>query len=61
MTKIIRNRIRCRKCNDIVESTSVHDYRPCSCGAVAADGGHEYLRRSGKPEDFEGLSECEEI
>ena len=38
---IIRNAIRCKKCGDIVESTSVHGFKTCS-----ADGGHDYLRRS---------------
>ncbi len=57
VTKIITNKIRCRKCGDIVESVSVHDFRRCRCGAVAADGGHEYLRRIGNKEDWEDLSE----
>ena len=60
MKKIIRNRIRCRKCNDMIESTTVHDFQFCRCGAVAVDGGYAYLKRSGNPEDFEELSECEE-
>ncbi|MGM9879140.1 MAG: hypothetical protein ACI31R_03865 [Bacilli bacterium] len=55
--KIIRcNKIKCKKCNDIIESTYVHDFKWCSCGAVAVDGGHEYLRRLGNEEDFEELS-----
>ena len=27
-------------------STHVHDYKRCSCGAVAVDGGKEYMRRA---------------
>lgn len=27
MQKIIRNRIRCKKCGDIIESTSFHDFK----------------------------------
>ena len=55
--KIIRcNKIKCKKCNDIIESTYVHDFKWCSCGAVAVDGGHEYLRRVGNEEDFDELS-----
>ena len=55
--KIIRcNKIKCKKCSDIIESTYVHDFKWCSCGAVAVDGGHEYLRRVGNEEDFEELS-----
>ena len=42
--KIRTNKIKCKKCGDIIESKSVHDFKWCSCGAVAVDGGHEYLR-----------------
>ena len=42
MPRIIRNAIRCRKCGDIIESETVHDFRVCSCGACAVDGGHDY-------------------
>ena len=45
--KIKTNKIKCKKCGDIIESTSVHDFKWCSCGTVAVDGGHEYLRRLG--------------
>lgn len=61
MKKIIANRIRCKKCNDIIESTSVHDFKFCKCGAVAVDGGCDYLRRYGDLESFEELSEYENI
>ena len=60
MKKITVNRIRCRKCGDIIESTSVHDFRWCSCGACAVDGGLEYLRRLGEREDWNEMSEFEE-
>ena len=59
--KIIRaNKIKCRKCGDVIESTSVHDFKFCSCGACAVDGGKEYLKRVGEREDWEELSEYEE-
>ena len=54
---IIRNRIRCKKCGDIIESFSVHDFKFCSCESCAVDGGHDYLRRCGWREDWEELSE----
>lgn len=54
--KIKTNKIKCKKCGDIIESTSVHDFKWCSCGTVAVDGGNEYLRRLGNEEDFEDLS-----
>ena len=59
-TKIIHNKIRCKKCGDIIESTSVHDFKWCSCGSCAVDGGHDYLKRSGNKEDWEEMSEVEE-
>lgn len=49
---IIENKIRCKKCGDIIESKTVHDYVTCKCGACAVDGGHTYLRRSGYLEDW---------
>lgn len=55
---IIRNAIQCKKCGSIIESTSVHDFKFCSCRACAVDGGHEYLRRLAKSmDDFIELSE----
>lgn len=57
---IITNKIRCRKCGDILESKSVHDFKMCRCGSVGVDGGRSYLRRIGDPEDFEELSEYKE-
>jgi hypothetical protein len=50
-----RNRARCRQCGDIVESTSRHDFVSCRCGAIAVDGGQDYLRRVGHPDDVEEM------
>ena len=61
MMKIVRNMIRCKKCRDVIESCSVHDFKFCSCGSCAVDGGHEYLRRCGNPEDWEELSEAQSV
>lgn len=57
--KIIHNRIRCKKCGDIIESFSEHDFKFCSCQACAVDGGHDYLRRLGWEDDWEEMSEVE--
>ena len=58
--KILKNRIRCLKCGDIIESKSVHDFVTCSCGACRVDGGHDYLRRCFETEDcYEELSETD--
>ena len=60
MQKILVNKIRCKKCGDVIESYSVHDFKYCKCGSVAVDGGHDYLRRVGYMEDWEDLSLCKE-
>ena len=60
MQRIVRNAIRCKKCNDIIQSNSRHDFKSCQCGAVAVDGGLDYLRRIGNQEDWEELSICED-
>lgn len=56
MQKILVNKIKCKKCGDVIESKSRHDFKSCSCGAVAVDGGHDYIRRGGKSDDYEELS-----
>lgn len=63
MKKIKINKIKCKHCGDIIESTYTWDYKQCSCKTVSVDGGHEYLKRGFKntPEtDFEDLSETED-
>ncbi|MEA5004419.1 MAG: hypothetical protein VB081_13115 [Christensenella sp.] len=51
------NKIKCKVCGDIIESKTTHDLQYCRCKSVAVDGGKEYLRRLGNPEDWEELSE----
>lgn len=60
-SKIVVNKIRCKKCGDVIESTYRHDFKFCKCGAVAVDGGMDYLRRCGNREDWEDMSEREEV
>lgn len=57
MKKILANKIRCKKCGDIIESEDRHDFKFCKCGAVAVDGGKDYLRRIG--DEYEELSEMD--
>lgn len=58
---IIRNIIQCKKCGDIIESVTVHDFKTCSCGACSVDGGHDYLSRSAENwDDIIELSETQE-
>lgn len=40
----MRNRIKCAKCGDIIESLHRHDFKWCSCRSVAVDGGQDYQR-----------------
>ena len=57
MNKIIVNKIKCKKCGDVIESTYRHDFKFCKCGAVAVDGGKDYLRRIGYEEDYEEFTD----
>lgn len=40
-----RNRAKCKKCGDVIESTHVYEFVTCKCGSISVDGGGEYLRR----------------
>lgn len=55
--EIISNKIKCKKCGDIIESKSTNDCKKCSCGTVAVDGGKDYLKRIVNEEDYEDISE----
>lgn len=57
---IIENKIKCKKCGEVIESTYRHDFKYCKCGAVAVDGGNDYLRRLCKEEDYEELSKVKD-
>ncbi len=46
---ILTNKIRCKLCGDVIESTSRHDFKWCKCKACAVDGGHAYLKRAWDP------------
>ena len=46
MYKLVVNKIRCKFCGDIIESTSVHDFKTCKCGKCSVDGGLEYAHRN---------------
>ena len=54
--KIIQNEARCNKCDDIIYSRHRHDFVQCKCGAIAVDGGMDYLRRLGHNEDISDRS-----
>jgi hypothetical protein len=44
---IVHNAISCKFCHDYLESNHKHDFKDCSCGEVAIDGGLSYLKRTG--------------
>lgn len=55
--KIVKNRARCRVCNNIIESiTKEEAMKYCSCGAIAVYGGKEALMRIGHHRDIEDMS-----
>ncbi len=56
--RLIRNRLKCNKCRDIIESKFVHNYVRCKCGACFVDGGLEYQRIGG---DLTNLAEWGEF
>jgi hypothetical protein len=47
---IIQNAVSCNGCGDFIVSMHRHDYVTCTCGAIAIDGGQDYLRRVGSLE-----------
>lgn len=46
-------KIKCLKCNDIIESKHIHDLKKCKCGACFIDSGAEYTRIG---EDFKYIN-----
>jgi len=42
-----RNRARCTKCNDVIESKYRHDFVSCKCKTIFVDGGKCYWRAGG--------------
>lgn len=49
----ILNRVRCRKCGDIIRSMYTHDFVNCKCDSIAIDGGNEYQRLTGELADMD--------
>lgn len=55
--KILVNKAQCKKCKDIIESKDTNDFKRCSCGSIAVDGGLEYIKRIGNLDDIVELSQ----
>lgn len=45
------NQAKCKLCGDVVRSKNRRDFRTCSCGNLAVDGGSWYMSRTLKEED----------
>jgi DNA-directed RNA polymerase subunit RPC12/RpoP len=56
MERLIRNRIKCLNCGDIIESTHRNHSVNCSCKRLIVDGGLDYARVVGNLEEYEDLS-----
>lgn len=37
-------RVRCKKCDDVIQSFSRHDFKWCKCNSIAVDGGADYFK-----------------
>ena len=51
------NMAMCVKCQDIITSEHRQDFKWCRCRTIAVDGGLDYIRRIGNPEDIIEMSE----
>lgn len=52
-------RIRCKKCGDILQSKHRHDFQMCKCRACYIDGGDDYCRVGGEKEEIEWIDRNE--
>jgi len=59
--KLLRNVVRCLKCNTVIESKHRHDFVWCECKAIFTDGGIDYIKRGGDLEAMADLSEWSEV
>jgi len=53
---IISNQVICNNCGDAPFSSHVHDFKWCGCGAIAVDGGRDYLKRLGNLTGYKDIS-----
>lgn len=60
----MRNRAKCKLCDDIIESVNTHDYMTCKCGEISIDGGNSsgYWRsRAANPENLIRLNDDDTV
>ena len=53
MLRLIKNKIRCKTCGDIIESRTRHEFVRCKCGRCFVDGGTDYSRKGYFSENLE--------
>lgn len=49
----MKEAIKCLKCGSYISVNTGYDYIPCACGAIAVDGGSEYVRVVGEKDNWE--------
>lgn len=54
--KILENKVRCRKCGTILNSTKTDSTIYCRCGSIWASGGRRKTLRGGEIAFMEDLS-----
>ena len=59
--KLIKNKLKCLYCNDIIESKHQHDFRWCKCQSVFIDGGLEYRRIGGDLSVIQDMCEVVDV
>lgn len=60
MRKVIINKVRCKKCNDIIESKHNNDFKKCKCGSIFIDGGTDFQRYGWGINQSEGNSKLDD-
>lgn len=48
-------KLKCKKCDDIIESKHRHDFKWCSCHSIFIAGGNDYCRYGGDHELMEWI------
>lgn len=56
--KIKINKAQCKLCKEIITSENRWDFKRCSCGEIAVDGGNDYIKRCAK--DLRNIIELSE-
>ena len=50
-------KLKCKKCNAIIQGDKKGTYIECKCGAVAVDETEYYIRIIGEPENYEEVKD----